>query len=304
MLEKEESPVQVGTIVRNLAEQRSKQVEQTPPRGGLMRLVPALGRVATGTRRGLWTVTIGAPIVLVLMWWWGSAGSTNPYFPPLQTILQRFQALWLFENFVSDVLPSLGNLVVSFMIAVVLGVSVGVLLGLNRTASALLDPVIHFWRAIPPVALVPIIVALFGFGDDARVLSITIAAIFPTLIATVDGLRAIEPLVKDMSRIYQLTRWERIRDVYLPAAGPRIATGMQVSLQTAFVVMIASEMLGSATGIGAKTLLAQQSFAIADMWAGILLLGIIGFVANTVFEVVQRRALHWYFGAQAQGRAN
>lgn len=305
MLEKEKARMKVETIVKGPAAPGSGQIAQAPSRGGRAVAASVPRRTATGTPRWvLWAVTIGAPVVLVALWWFGSAGSTNPFFPPLPKILKRFGDLWVFANFASDILPSLGNLVLSYAIAVALGVAAGALLGLNRTASALLDPVIHFWRAIPPVALVPIIVALFGFGNETRVLSITIAAVFPTLIATVDGLHAIEPLVKDMARVYQLTPWERIRDVYLPAAAPRIASGMQVSLQTAFVVMIASEMLGSTTGIGAKTLLAQQSFATADMWAGIVLLGIIGFAANAAFEAVQRRALRWYFGAQAQGRSS
>lgn len=283
----------------------SGQVAQAPSRGG--RAV-----VASEPRRPsrafpawlLWVVTIGVPILLLIIWFVGSAGSKNTFFPPLATILQRFQELWLFKNFMSDIVPSLGNLVISYALAVIIAVLLGTLLGLNRYAAALLDPVIHFWRAIPPVALVPIIVALLGFGNETRILSITIAALFPTLIATIDGLRSVEPLVKDMARVYQLTPMERVFQVYLPAASPRIASGMQVSLQSAFVVMIASEMLGSATGIGAKTLLAQQSFAIADMWAGILLLGVIGFAANALFEFIERRALAWYLGAQAQGRAS
>ena len=281
----------------------SGHVAQVPSRGGRSVIASRPRRAARGTPAWLlWAITIITPLVLLAVWWLASAGSTNPFFPPLATILKRFQELWLFANFASDIVPSLGNLVISYALAVVVGIGVGTLLGLNRVAADLLDPVIHFWRAIPPVALVPIIVALVGFGNETRILSITIAALFPTLIATIDGLRAVEPLVKDMSRVYGLTPTERVFQVYLPAASPRIASGMQVSLQTAFVVMIASEMLGSATGIGAKTLLAQQSFAIADMWAGILLLGVIGFAANALFEFIERRALAWYLGAQAQGR--
>lgn len=285
------------------AQPGSGHIAQTPGAGG--RSV-----VATRPRRGsrgaptwlLWGLTVGSPIVLFALWWAVSAGSTNPFFPPLPNILVKFQELWLFANFTSDIVPSLTNLIVSYALAVLIGVALGTLLGLNKTASAMLDPIVHFWRAIPPVALVPIIVALFGFGNETRIFAITIAAFFPTLIATIDGLRSVEPLVKDMSRVYQLTPFERVVSVYLPSASPRIAAGMQVSLQSAFVVMIASEMLGSATGIGAKTLLAQQSFAITEMWSGILLLGIIGFLANALFEIIQRRALAWHLGAQAQGR--
>ena len=78
---------------------------------------------------------------------------------------------------------------------------------------------------------------------------------------------------------------------------------MQVSLKVSFVVMIASEMLGSYQGIGAMTLLAQQSFMSADMWAGILLLGVIGFLVNVAFELVKGRVLRWYIGSRRVERA-
>jgi sulfonate transport system permease protein len=131
-----------------------------------------------------------------------------------------------------------------------------------------------------------------------RLVSITLAALFPTLIATVDGIRSVDPSLKDVSAVYRLTRSEKLAQVYLPAAGPQIAAGMQVSLQVAFIVMIASEMLGSSQGIGAMTLLAQQSFMTSDMWAGILLLGVIGFGANMFFEVAKNKVLAWYVGSR------
>lgn len=253
-------------------------------------------------RWALVAVAVAVPLLLLAWWWAASAASTNTFFPPLATILQRFQALWLFDHFASDVLPSVGNLALSFLLASVIGVALGTALGLVRPLAWLLDPVIHFWRAIPPVALVPIFVALFGFGTETRIASITLAALFPTLISAVDGVRSVDPTLLDVTRGYRLRRWERVLLVTLPAASPRILSGMQVSLQVAFIVMIASEMLGSSVGIGAMTLLAQQSFAIADMWAGILLLGVIGFAANALFDLFRRWVLAWYIHSQRLGR--
>lgn len=246
---------------------------------------------------------LGAPVLLLALWWVLSARSTSTFFPPLSDMLVRFQQLWLFDHFLSDVLPSLRNLVLGYALATVIGIGMGFVLALVRPARWLLDPVIHFFRSIPPVALIPIFITLIGFGLEMRLSTIALAALFPTLIATVDGLRSVDPALKDVSAVYRLSRWERIGRVYLPAAGPQIAAGMQVSLQAAFVVMIASEMLGSSQGIGAMTLIAQQRFMIGDMWAGILLLGVIGFTANLLFDAVRNRALGWYVGARKQARS-
>ncbi|KHK95483.1 nitrate ABC transporter permease [Microbacterium mangrovi] len=245
---------------------------------------------------------IVVPILLVALWWVLSADSTNTFFPPLQTILQTLVQDLSNPVFLADVGASLLNLLISFVLASVLGVVLGTLLGLVRWVSWLTEPTMHFFRAIPPVALVPIFVAILGFGNETRILSITLAALFPTLIATLDGVRAMDPTMGMVTRVYGLTRGQRIFRVTLPAASPRIFSGMQVSLQTAFIVMIASEMLGSSTGLGAVTLQAQQSFMIAQMWAGIIVLGVIGYVASALFALLRGRVLRWYIRSQQIGR--
>lgn len=253
-------------------------------------------------RRGLVAIEIAVPIVLIAVWWFASADSTNPFFPPLATIVTRFQELWIFAHLVTDILPSLGNLLAGFVIGGIVGIILGVGLGMVRVLSDLFAPVLNFWRSIPPVALVPIFVALMGFGNEVRIITITIAALFPTLISTIDGMRALDPQLRDVARVYRLSWSERLFSVYLPAASPRIASGLQVSLQVAFIVMIASEMLGATYGIGALTLLAQQTFAISDMWAGIILLGILGYAVNLLFNVLRDRVLRWYVRSQQIGK--
>ncbi|GAB4099684.1 ABC transporter permease [Sinomonas halotolerans] len=251
-----------------------------------------------------WILGTATPVACAVLWWAGSAESANPFFPPLASILGRFEDLWLFDHFGSDVLVSLGNLAVGYVLAVVIGVVLGFLFATVAPVRWMFEPVVHFVRGIPPVALVPILITVIGFGAEMRIASIVLAALFPTLIATMDGIRSVDGVVRDVCAVYRLGPMERMARVYLPSAGPRIASGMQVSLQIAFIVMIASEMLGSSQGIGAMTLLAQQSFLAADMWAGILLLGLIGFLTNLVFDIAKSRALAWYIGSRRQERAS
>jgi ABC-type nitrate/sulfonate/bicarbonate transport system permease component len=270
------------------------------------RVTRTASRRRTGARKSprwlLVALEIAVPILLLILWWVASANSTNTFFPPLQAILQTlFQELGT-PAFLADIGSSLLNLLISFVLASVLGVVLGTLLGLVRWVSWLTEPTMHFFRAIPPVALVPIFVALLGFGNETRILSITLAALFPTLIATLDGVRAIDPTMSMVTRVYGFSRGQRIFSVTLPAASPRIFSGMQVSLQTAFIVMIASEMLGSSTGLGAATLQAQQSFMIANMWAGIIVLGVIGYVASALFALMRGRVLRWYIRSQQIGK--
>ncbi|MFV0434687.1 MAG: ABC transporter permease [Leucobacter sp.] len=243
---------------------------------------------------------IAVPILLLALWWVVSAGSTNTFFPPLQTILERMAALAQTPTFWGDVGASVGNLVFSFVLACVIGVLLGIVLGMVRWLSWLIEPTIHFFRAIPPVALVPIFVSLIGFGNETRILAITLSALFPVLISTIDGIHATDPDRRAVGRSYRLGWQDRVFQIALPEASPRILSGMQVSLITAFVVMIASEMLGSSSGLGAQTLLAQQSFMIADMWVGILVLGVIGYLATALLSLFRRRVLRWYIAIRQQ----
>lgn len=249
-----------------------------------------------------WVLAIGTPVLLLALWWVVSAQSTNPFFPPLQRILVRFQELWLFARVQTDVIPSLKNLLYGFALSIIIGIGLGFILALVRPLRLLCEPLLHFIRSVPPVALIPIFITLIGFGDDMRILSIALAALFPTLIATMDGVRAVDSTLKDVSKVYRLAPVERFMQVYLPSTAPQIFSGLQVSLQVSFIVMIASEMLGSPNGIGALTLSAQQSFLSADMWAGVLLLGVLGFVINKIFDVVRRRVLAWYYDSKEAQR--
>lgn len=244
-------------------------------------------------------VQIGVPVLLLITWWFWSEAQNSPFFPSLRNILVEFQALWLFDHFSSDVVPSLVTLAVGFTIAVALGIATGLLFALIPPLAELFSPAIHLYRAIPSVAVVPVFISLFGFGDEVRLLIIVLAAFPPTWIATIDGVRSVEPQLLDMARVYRITPLERVLGIQLPGALPQIFSGLQVSLQFSFVVLIATEMLGASRGIGAMTILAQQSFMSVSMWAGIILLGIIGFGANFILEMIRKPLLSWYDKSRA-----
>lgn len=244
-----------------------------------------------------------SPVVLLAAWWLLSADSSSIFFPPLSAILDRFRELWLFAQFRSDMVPSLVNLAAGFLGASVVGIGLGMAMALQPRLRQVGEPIVYFVNAVPPVAFIPLLIGLIGFGRGMKLTSIMLAAFAPTMISTLDGLLAVDSTLTDVAKVYRLTFRERVLRVYLPSALPQVLAGMQLSLQVAFIVMVASEMLGEAIGIGAETIIAQQSFLITDMWAGMILLGILGFLANTLFDWTRRRSLHWYYGARAQARA-
>jgi ABC-type nitrate/sulfonate/bicarbonate transport system permease component len=160
------------------------------------------------------------------------------------------------------------------------------------------DPVVQFLRAIPPPALLPFGILVLGVGASMKIFIIAFVCVWPVLLNAIDGVAGVEPVLRDTSRVYGIGRRDTLLRIMLPAAAPQIFAGMRTSLSLAIILMVISEMVASTNGIGYFVLQSQRSFAIEEMWSGILLLGILGYVLNAVFVLVERRVLRWHRGAR------
>jgi ABC-type nitrate/sulfonate/bicarbonate transport system permease component len=243
---------------------------------------------------------IGVPIAIVAGWQLWAASAHSVKFPRPTTIAVEFRKLWLFADFDKHVVPSLERIGLGFSIAVVLGVAFGVPLGLSRWARKAAMPHIEVWRAMPPPALLPIsIVLLHSIGNTQKVAFIAFFCLFPVLLNTIDGVNGVDPTLHDTTRVYGIQQRDRLWRVMLPAASPQIFAGMRISLSLALILMVISEMVASTNGIGYFVLQSQRTFAIPEMWSGIFLLGILGYVFNAGFMLIERRTLRWHRGARA-----
>jgi ABC-type nitrate/sulfonate/bicarbonate transport system permease component len=242
---------------------------------------------------------IAVPIGIVAGWWAWSAAGDSFYYPPLSDILETFRDTWLFERVGSDVVPSLERMLAGWVISVVVAVSVGVVLGLSEPVRRAVAPIVDFLRSIPPPALIPFAIVVIGVGDGMKVFIIAFVGVWPVLLNTIDGITGIDPMLKDTARVYGIKGRERLRRIVLPAASPQIFAGMRLSLSLALILMVISEMVASTNGIGFFVLQSQRSFAIPEMWSGILLLGLLGYLLNIVFVFAERRVLAWHRGARA-----
>lgn len=244
------------------------------------------------------------PVVIVVGWWVASASSTSVFFPPLERIASTFVDTWSSERFVEDVVPSMVRFVLALAIAVVGGIGLGTLLGLNDTARRAVQPLLDFFRSLPKPALLPIAIVALGVGDSMKIFIIAFGAVWPVLLNTIDGVRGVDSMLKDMARVYGFSRTQRIFQLVLPAAGPQIFVGLRIALSIGLILMVVSEMVASTNGLGYFVLLSQQTFAIPEMWAGILLLGVIGYLVNLGFVIVEKRVLAWHRGWRATARGD
>ncbi|MFF3503822.1 ABC transporter permease [Streptomyces sp. NPDC003247] len=247
-------------------------------------------------------LVLALPAVLVAVWWAASAHSTDVYWPPLRTILETFPDVWTGERLRADVLPSVLRLAGGYALAAVAGVALGTVIGSYRRVRAVCEPVLEFLRAVPPPVLVPVIMLFAGIGDTMKVVVIAAGCVWPVLLNTVEGVRAVDPVMAETARSYGITGVARLRDLVLRSASPQIFAGLRQALSIGIILMVISEMFAASNGLGFTIVQFQRGFAIPDMWTGILLLGLLGFVLSVLFQLVERRMLGWYHGLRAATR--
>ncbi|GAA3754042.1 ABC transporter permease [Microbacterium kribbense] len=255
--------------------------------------------VTTKTWRVVWELIL--PVALVVIWWFWSAASTNMYFPPLGDILDSFGRTWFGDGFLQHVVPSLRNLIIGYMIGSVIGIVLGVAIGRVGWLRWLMTPIVEYARALPPPALLPFAILLLGIGPEMQVGIIVFGVVFVVLLNTIDGTRGVEPTLDDVATVYQIPRRYRLTEMLLPAASPQIVAGLRTGISLAVILMVVSEMTAATQGIGFFTLQAQQNFNFTDMWSGMVLLAVIGVLANLLFAwFVERPLLFWQAGANAK----
>jgi ABC-type nitrate/sulfonate/bicarbonate transport system permease component len=245
-----------------------------------------------------WAVFVGLVVVWELLTWYAD----DPFFPRPSEIAVAARELWfsgdagdlfLTDTVFEHVLPSIGRLLGGWAIAAVIGVSLGVALGRSEKAAEYAGPLLTFMRSIPPPLLVPVFLLVFNVGTQMQVATIIFGVLWPIMLNSVDGARSVDATKFDTSAVFRIPKVQWVLGVVLPSAAPKIFAGLRVSLSLSLVLMVVSELVGTDNGIGSQLLVAQRQFDYPDMWAGIVLLGVLGYALNTVLLGFERKALAW-----------
>jgi ABC-type nitrate/sulfonate/bicarbonate transport system permease component len=236
------------------------------------------------------------PSTLIAIWWFASAGSTSFFFPPLSEVMGAFGPTWFEGGIAQHLIPSLARLTGGYTIALIIGIASGVALGLSPNLRAFSEPVLDFFRAIPPPVMVPILMLFLGIGDTMKVWVIALGALWPIMLNTIAGVRGVDEVLLDTARVYGIRRMTHLRTLILRGASPQIVAGARQALSIAIILMVISEMFAANNGLGFTIVQFQRSFAMPEMWSGIILIGLVGVGLAFLFQLVERSLLFWHRG--------
>jgi ABC-type nitrate/sulfonate/bicarbonate transport system permease component len=235
-------------------------------------------------------------ILLLLVLWQFSAVYVmdTPTWPPVTRIFAAWYENVADGTLIMHLLATLWRQMLGYSLAVTLGITLGLAMGYYRILNNLFEPLVEVFRPIPGPAYLPVLVLFVGIGSEMKVVLVMIASLFPILLNTYGGVRAIDPVQLDTARTLGLTTAQTMREVVLPAASPQILTGMRISLAISLILAILSEMIVSTDGLGYFTLLAERTFKVPDMYAGIFTLAMFGYVLNRLFLMGEAKLIRWH----------
>jgi ABC-type nitrate/sulfonate/bicarbonate transport system permease component len=185
------------------------------------------------------------------------------------------------------------RMIYGWVLASLAGIAVGAIIGSSRLAREYVAPMLELVRPVPVSAFMPVVMAFLGLSSTMVLVVIAIGSIWPVLLATVHGVSSVEPRLVEVSRSLRLNRLSALWKIALPNAQPDILAGMRIGLTVALILAVIGEMLTSENGLGWYVLQSARSYRSADLFAGVIVLGLIGLISNLALQAVERHALRW-----------
>jgi NitT/TauT family transport system permease protein len=195
--------------------------------------------------------------------------------------------LWL------HIAASMGRTLIGLLFAIIVGVPIGLLIGYSKTVSAALEPFLSVLRPMPAIAFIPLVILYFGIGEFSKIVLIFFTSMLHMVLHASAGVRSVPKELLRVAYNYGLSRAELFRRVILPASMPHILTGVRTTTAISWALVVAAELVGAQQGLGYMIMDAATFFKITDIYIGIVLIGLIGFVLEAIVRRLENRLLHW-----------
>ena len=221
-------------------------------------------------------------------------GLVNTLFMPTPSaVLMRTFEIIATGSVIKPVMSTTTLLFAGYTIGCLAAIVLGVLMGSYRRLYNLFEPLTELLRPIPKAALLPALILFLGVGSAMKVTIVALAAFFPVLINTVQGVRAVDPVLTDMARTYGHSDTAILWRIQLPASAPYILGGMRISLGIGLIVVIIAEMISATGGLGDVIVHGQRMFLVGDSYAWLVIVAALGFALNTLFRWAEQQTTFW-----------
>ena len=236
------------------------------------------------------------PILLLILWQLSSTFELiNPLFlPGPLVVFTKLVELCVTGDIIPDIGATLARVVVGFVLAMIIGTPIGMLMGYFKKVYYALEFVVDFFRSIPATALFPLFLLFFGIGNTAKIAIAVWACVLIIIVNTMYGVKHANKLRLRAARTYKAKKYKLFRHVVLMESLPEIVTGYRLGVSLCIVIIVVVEMfIGTNVGLGHRILDAQLVYKIPEMYSAIIITGIIGFLINKLFILLEKRVIHW-----------
>lgn len=241
------------------------------------------------------TLTFAGPVLLLLIWEILSRTKTiDPLFwPPPSSLWGTTKTLFTEKDLLGDITISLFRILGGFLIGSIPGILIGLAMGLFWPVRIFLMPLASAIYAVPKIAILPLVIIMFGIGELSKVMIVAISIFFLVALNTMSGVLAIDSQYHDVARNLGASRWELFATVALPGSLPAIFTGMRLSLGFALIVIVGTEFLAADQGIGFMIWQSYQTLRIQQMFVGLVITGIMGWGLTLLLDLIEHFAVPW-----------
>jgi sulfonate transport system permease protein len=244
--------------------------------------------------RSRWAI-IGGPLLLLIIWQLAVTVGHVPAnkIPAPSSVITALRELISSGQLGTALVTSVRRVALGLLLGIALGSSLAFASGLTRLGERLIDPVVHMFRTMPVLALLPLFVIWFGIGEKAKVYIIAWSVMFPIYINMFAGIKSVDPKLLEAGRVLGLNRLGQIRQVILPGAMPQFLTGLRLAMGVSWLVLVAAEEINASSGLGYLITNAESLFQTNVIFALLLVYSLLGVTSDVIVRLIERWALAW-----------
>ena len=243
-------------------------------------------------------IALIVPVCLLIFWELivQSGAVKATLIPPPSKLWNTFISLISSGKLQNNLMISFCRVLSGFAIGTVAGAIIGFLMGLFAGFNRALSVIVSVLRPIPTIALIPIFIVIFGIGETSNIAIIVVGAFWPVLLNTISGIQSVDNKLLELAYVYRIKSFKTVFRIILPSATTSMITGIRLALGTAWMSVVAAEMIGASSGIGYMIMYARELAQTANMYVSVLIIGLVGLALDKILLLIQNKTIKKFKG--------